>query len=75
MGLPTLFPMDTYPYARNEDEAVYYQRVHYLASALLVFGAGDEALTALAEVWKRVMESQGNATLPYAASAKYLESR
>ena len=48
--------MDTYPYARNEEEAAYYQRMHYLSSALLVYGAGDEALQALSDVWRRVME-------------------
>jgi hypothetical protein len=30
--------MDTYPYARNEEEAVYYQRMHYLSSALMSVG-------------------------------------
>jgi hypothetical protein len=60
MGLPRLYPMDTYPYARNDEEAAYYQRMHYLSSALLPFGAGEDALDALCEVWRTVMESGAN---------------
>jgi len=52
--------MDTYPYARNDEEAAYHQRMHYLSSALLLFGAGEDALHALCEVWRRVMESGAN---------------
>jgi len=56
MGLPHMYPMATYPYAHNEDEEHYYQRVHYFASALLVFGAGEDVLDALSEVYRRIAQ-------------------
>jgi hypothetical protein len=56
MGLPRVYPMATYPYAQDEAEELYYQRVHYLASALLVFGAGDDVLDALSTVYRRVAQ-------------------
>jgi hypothetical protein len=54
--------MDTYPYARTAAEEDYYRAVDYLASALYLFDAGDDALGALRAVWQQVMDRQ--ATCP-----------
>jgi hypothetical protein len=59
MGLPRAYPMAGYPYAQNAEEEQYYQRVHYLASALLVFGAGEDVLDALGQVYRRVAQQRG----------------
>lgn len=60
MGLPHQYPMDTYPYARTVEEEDYFRRVHYLASTLHVFGAAEDVLIALGEVWQQVMDRQAS---------------
>jgi hypothetical protein len=61
MGLPRHYPMHQFPFATSPEEEAYHQRVHYFASALLVFNAGDDVLHALGVVWRQVMERSGNA--------------
>jgi len=56
MGLQRRYPMDTYPYARTAEEESYYQQVHYFASALMVYGAAEDVLSALGDVWRQAME-------------------
>jgi hypothetical protein len=53
------YPLATYPYARDAAEEDYFRAVHYLASSLYLFDAGDEALRALSEAWQRVVDRQG----------------
>lgn len=53
------YPLATYPYACDAAEEDYFRMVHYLASSLYLFDAGDEALQALREVWRQVVARQG----------------
>jgi hypothetical protein len=55
MDLPRRYPLHEFPFAHSAEEETYYRRVHYLAGALWVFGAGDEVLEALHLVWGRVI--------------------
>lgn len=59
-GLPRRYPMDTYPYARDVDEEDYFRAIHYLASALYLFNARDEALHALRNAWQQIMDHQSD---------------
>jgi hypothetical protein len=64
VGLPRLYPMTIYPYARDHQEEDYYRRVHYFAGALLAFGAGEDVLHALDEVWQQVVRRSGDVLPP-----------
>jgi hypothetical protein len=61
MGLPRQHLLHEFPYAGSREEERYYQRVHYFASALFVFGAGDDVLRAMGKVWEQVMARAGEA--------------
>jgi len=59
-GLPHRYPLATYPYASNVEEEDYFRAIHYLASALYLFDAGDDTLRALRELWQQVMDRQSD---------------
>lgn len=53
------YPVSSYPYARDAAEEDYFRAVHYLASAIYLFEAGDEALRALRalrDTWQVVID-------------------
>jgi hypothetical protein len=58
IGLPRRYPLTTYPYARDAAEDDYFRAVHYMASALYLFDARDEALRALRGAWQVVIDRQ-----------------
>ncbi len=55
MDIPRRYPLHEFPFAHTAEEEAYYRRVHYLASSLWAFDAGDDVLSALGLVWEQVM--------------------
>src|SRR5205814_5700281 len=51
------YPASRYPNARDTDEETFYRHVHYLAGFLYQFGAGDDVLDALNDVFARAVDS------------------